>query len=142
MLSLKLPSSTLGERGVPSSCRRAQGYIFRSISSSRNQDPAPRLCCTTVSRQSLSCVSTSPPFPDKQLFESALWEAELSLFPTNEKWGTQEDLYHMGPHRLLLGFITVSTGRQLPFCVGRGEGKIKIRTTRNTYNHLNYRDIT
>ena len=54
--------------------------------------------------------------------------------------GHRKDLYHMGPHRLLLGFITVSTRRQLPSC-GWGAG-IKIRTTRNIYNHLNYRDIT
>ena len=36
-------------------------------------------------------MSASPPFPDNQLFESALWssgkvkEAEWSLYPTNKK---------------------------------------------------------
>ena len=43
VLSLKLPFFTLGERGAASSYRHAQGYIFMSNLSSRNQDPAPRL---------------------------------------------------------------------------------------------------
>ena len=50
-----------------------------------------------------SLVSAFPPFPDKQLFESALLnsgkvkEAERSLFPTNKKFVPRKDLYPEGP---------------------------------------------
>ena len=50
-------------------------------------------------------------FPDKQLFESALWdlgkvkEAECSLFPMNR--GPRQDLYLGEPHRVLLHFMFI-----------------------------------
>ena len=87
VLSLKLPSSTLGERGVPSSCRRAQGYIFRSNSSSRNQDPAPRL---------RYCFPAAPPFFLHPL--PSLISTRLNLPFGMQFFGAQPSLWS-NPHK-------------------------------------------
>ena len=86
VLSLKWPSSTLGVRGVPSSCRHAQGYIFMSNPSSRNQDPAPRLHhCFSASPWFLhplpSLMSTGLNLP----FGTQFSGAQLSLWSNSHK---------------------------------------------------------
>ena len=53
---------------------------------------------------SSSLVSASPPFPDQQLSEPALWnsgkamEAEWGPFPKNKKQGTHKDFRAQEPH--------------------------------------------
>ena len=87
VLSLKLPSFTCVRALVLKNNSKLLSCIFPE----KEPGPCPRAvlyyCFQTVP---LLCFSTSPPFPDKQLCESALCEAEWSLFLTNEKWGTQE----------------------------------------------------
>ena len=90
VLSLKLPSSTWVGALVPTENSKVLLCIFLR----RNQDPAPQLHYLFLDCSSF--VSAFPSFPDKQLFESVLWnswkvkEAEWILFPTNKKWGTQK----------------------------------------------------
>ena len=75
-----------------------------------NQDPASSLYYHFL--WLVLPVCAFPPFPDKQLFEPALWnsgkimEAEWSLFPVIKKWGTQKGFCAQEPHRvvLVLGF--------------------------------------
>ena len=75
VLSLKLPFFTLGERGAASSYRHAQGYIFMSNLSNRNQDPAPKAALLFPSSSSL--VPASTPFSDQHQLEPAFWNAIL-----------------------------------------------------------------
>ena len=67
-----------------------------------------------------SFVSAFPPFPDKQLFDFALWNsrkvkgAEWSLFPTNKKWGDTESICTWeGP----IGSCSVSTWWSCTLCM-------------------------
>ena len=70
--------------------------VLLCISLEGEPGPCPKAALLFLEYSSLICAF--PPFPDEQLFESALWnsgkvkEAERSLFPTNKKQGTQRGL--------------------------------------------------
>ena len=59
--------------------------------------------CTVVNSDYSSLASAAPPFPNQQLSEPAHWnsrkimEAEWSLFPVTEKWGTQKGFVPRSP---------------------------------------------
>ena len=84
--------SSLHLGGGPSSAElRDTACIFLEKEPGPCPKAVPPLDCS-------SPVFVSPPFPDQQLFKSALWnsgkvkEAERSLYPTDKKQGTQKGL--------------------------------------------------
>ena len=91
VLSSKWPSSTLVRTSV--STRELKDvciFLEEELGS-----------CPKATLLFLKCFSFEafPPFPDKQLFEYALWrsgkvkEAEWNLFPTNKKWGEGKGMW-------------------------------------------------
>ena len=64
--------------------------ILFCVSLARGPGPRPKAALLSLGCSSL--VFASPPFPDQQLFELALWnsgkvmEAKAYLFPTHKKW--------------------------------------------------------
>ena len=106
VLSSKWPSSTL---------------VRTSVSAGELKDVCIFLeeelgSCPKTTLLFLKCFSSEafPPFLDKQLLEYALWssgkvkEVEWNLFPTNKKWEKVRECGSWGPHRVLLGFMTVT----------------------------------
>ena len=85
--------------------------VLLCISLEGEPGPCPKAALLFLEYSSLICAF--PPFPDEQLFESALWssgkvkEAERSLFPTNKKQGTQRGLV---PSRAPPGSCSIAEG--------------------------------
>ena len=73
--------------------------------------------CAIVPWLFLSLFSASSPFPNKPLFEPALWnsgkvtEGECGLFPKNKRRGTHKGFSAREPHRALLCFSSPGRGQ-------------------------------
>ena len=90
-------------------CRACTPLILSQVVGSPNLDELLWFCLRCFLECS-SLVSVSPPFPNSQLFESALWNPgkvmEAGVCFLQIRNGGQKGFCAQEPHRVLLGFNT------------------------------------
>ena len=80
--------------------------ILLCVSLDGERGPCPKAALLFVFFDCFYLVSSSPTFPDYQLFEPARWRSrrlKWSLIPVIKKWGTQKGFCVQEPQRVLLG---------------------------------------